>query len=540
MSPEFRGAGRVVAVRTAHQAARTGGLWGLAFGAYVAASSVGYASAYPNAASRARVARSLGGNTGLAALLGPVRHIDTVAGFTAWRTMGVLTTVGAIVMLLSATRLLRGEEDAGRWECYLSGRTTRGRAAGQAVVGLGAGIAALWAGTTVLTVAAGSAPKVGFPVRSSLYLSTCLVAGAAMFAAVGALVSELAASRRQANGLGAGVIGALYGVRLVADSSSGGAWLRWLSPLGWIEQLHPLTGSHPLAFVPIVGLTVAAALGAATLAAGRDLGASALPSHDTPRSRTALLGGPTGLAVRLIRTTALGWAAGVAAFGLVIGVVAQSAAGAAHASPAFQKAIARLGGHGSGVRAYVGIALSTGAALVALAAANQVSALRAEEASQRLDHLLVRPVSRARWLLGRLAVATAVLGVISVLCSLGSWLGTATQGTGLGLGEMVLAGINLAPPAIVVLGVGVLAYGLLPRRAAWAAYAVVAWSFLAQLLATVITSNRLLIDSSVLSHVTPAPAADPNWAAAGGLVVVGALAAACGLAALQRRDLAGE
>lgn len=69
---------------------------------------------------------------------------------------------------------------------------------------------------------------------------------------------------------------------------------------------------------------------------------------------------------------------------------------------------------------------------------------------------------------------------------------------------------------------------------------MVAWSFLAQLLATVVTSNRLLIDSSVLSHVTPAPAADPNWVAAGGLVVVGVVASGCGLVGLRRRDLAGE
>jgi ABC-2 type transport system permease protein len=44
--------------------------------------------------------------------------------------------------------------------------------------------------------------------------------------------------------------------------------MRWASPLGWIENLRPLTGSRPLALVPIVPV-VAAAVGAAVTLAGR-------------------------------------------------------------------------------------------------------------------------------------------------------------------------------------------------------------------------------------------------------------------------------
>ena len=47
----------------------------------------------------------------------------------AWRTFGLLT----------ATRLMRREEDSGRWELLLAGQTTRRRAAVQAVAGLAAG-----------------------------------------------------------------------------------------------------------------------------------------------------------------------------------------------------------------------------------------------------------------------------------------------------------------------------------------------------------------------------------------------------------------
>ena len=64
--------------------------------------------------------------------------------------------------------------------------------------------------------------------------------------AIGALAGQRASSRSQANVLSAGVLGAFL-LRMVADSGSGLAWLRWATPLGWVEELHPLTGSDPFA-----------------------------------------------------------------------------------------------------------------------------------------------------------------------------------------------------------------------------------------------------------------------------------------------------
>ena len=54
--------------------------------------------------------------------------IDTVGGYTVYKGFVFLTTIGAIWAVLAATRLLRGEEDAGRWQLVLAG-STRGVAA---------------------------------------------------------------------------------------------------------------------------------------------------------------------------------------------------------------------------------------------------------------------------------------------------------------------------------------------------------------------------------------------------------------------------
>ena len=41
----------------------------------------------------------------------------------------ILSVIGGVWALLTATRLLRGEEEEGRWELLLTGQTTRLRAA---------------------------------------------------------------------------------------------------------------------------------------------------------------------------------------------------------------------------------------------------------------------------------------------------------------------------------------------------------------------------------------------------------------------------
>ena len=66
---------------------------------------------------------------GLNALLGLPHAMNTVAGWAEWRFVGILGAIGCIWGLLTSTRLMRGEEEAGRYELLLAGQTTRLRAA---------------------------------------------------------------------------------------------------------------------------------------------------------------------------------------------------------------------------------------------------------------------------------------------------------------------------------------------------------------------------------------------------------------------------
>jgi ABC-2 type transport system permease protein len=431
--------GLVVGARVARASSRSAALWGAVFGLVVFASAQGFASTYTSVASRRQLALSLGTNQGVQALFGPTRAIDTVGGFAAWRSLGLVT---------------------------------------------------------------------------------------------------LAATRRRAVTMAAGVFGVAFVLRLVAESGSGVRWMRWLTPLGWVGELHPLTGSNPAPLVPILACTIVVGAIVVYLAGARDVGEGVVRDRDVARARTALLNTPTGLALRLTRSGAIGWVASLGVAGFVLGLVAKSAGRATAGSSQARKILARLGAHGGGALAYLGVALVFVATVLALAAASQVGATREEEAEGRLENLLARPVHRTAWLGGRLLVDAAALLLAGVTAGVGAWAGAALENTGVGIVSMLEAGVALVPVALFVLGIGTLVYGFAPRAAASVAYGIVAWSFLLELISSVVDTSHWFRDLSVFHHLAPAPAAPPSWVGAGVLTAIGLAAAGIGSYVLTRRDLA--
>ena len=513
-------------------------LWGYVFGVTVASSAYTYDRIYPTAADRASLARTFGANHAAAALFGPAPRLDTVAGFTAFKASMTLMVVGAAWGLLTGTRLLRGDEDAGRWEILLGGATTRRGAVAQVLAGLGAAALALWAVTGLLTAVVGRLASVRFDVSASLYLALALVATAVMFLAVGAVTSQLAATRRQAAGYAAAVLGASYGLRMVGDAGTGAHWLVWVSPLGWVEELRPLTGPRPWALLPIGAFSAAVALAAVWLGGRRDLGSSTFPGRSSRPARLALLSGPTAFTLRLSGPPALWWAGGTVATGLLMGAVAKSA-GATMAGSSVQQVFSRLGARGSGTATFLAVAFSILAMVVAFEAASLVGAARAEEAEGRLDHLVSGAVRRARWFLGRFAVAGAALAASAVTAGVAVWVGTASQGPGPGAGTAVAAGVNAAVPAVFLLGVGALGLGLRPRLATAGVYVVLGWSALVELLGGFFSQSRWLLDTSVFHQLAGAPSVAPAWGTDAVVAGLGLAALAVGCACFVRRDLAG-
>ncbi len=528
----------VIASFSTRKAVRSGILWGYIFGVAIASSEITYSRIYKTAAQRDALAATYGTSKAMSALFGPAPQLQTVSGFTVFKISMTLMILGAVWGLLTSTRLLRGEEDSGRWDLLLCGRTTRGGATAQVTGGLGGGLVTLWAITAVITVLSGRASHVGIATGPSLYFSVAMVATAAMFLAVGAVTSQLAATRRQAASFAAVFLGFSYGVRLIADAGVGLHGLIWASPLGWVEELRPLTSPRPLALLPIVAFTAVLAVVAVRLSGAHDAGASIVTDRDHSQAHLGLLYGPSGLAVRLLRATVIGWwiAIGVSAF--LYGLIAKSTG--ATISGSIKQVFSKLGASGTGAAEVFGLCFLIEAVLIGFVAAGQVTAARVEESEGTLDNFMVRPVSRSIWLAGRLVVALAVLVLSGVAAGVLGWLGAASQHTGLSFTSLLGAGINLVPPAIVILGVGVLAFGILPRATSIVVYTVLGWSLLIVIIGGFGTVSHWVLDTSVFHNMASAPGAPPNWEANGIMTGIGVAAALVGGLAFRRRDLQGS
>jgi ABC-2 type transport system permease protein len=529
----------IVADLSARKAVRSGVIWGCIFGITIASSAVSYTTIYKTQAQRGALAAAYGSNKATSALFGPAPDLQTVAGFTVFKISMTLMILGAVWGLLISTRMLRGEEDNGRWELLLSGQATRRGAVVQALGGLGAGVFALWALTAVITVLSGLDSKVDIAVGSALYFALAMVASAVMFVAVGALTSQLGATRRQAASYAAAFLGIAYAVRMIADAGVGLHALIWASPLGWVEELKPLTAPQPLALVPITVFTAVLAVVAVRLAGFRDVDASIVADRTTSQPHMRLLFGSTGVAIRMVRSTVISWWVAIGVSGLLFGLIAKSA-GSTISGSSSQKVLSKLGAPGTGAEAVLGACFLILAVLVALVAIGQLTAARSEESGGKLDHFLVRPVSRTSWLGGRLIIAIAVLLVGGATAGVFAWLGSATQHAGLSFTTLLVAGVNLVPPAIAIAGIGVLTFGVRPRLMSPVVYVLLGWSLLIVVVGGIGTMSHWVLDTSVFHQMASAPAVSPHWAANGVMTAIGVAGALLGDMTFRRRDLQGE
>ena len=528
---------RVVARRAVHSAA----VWGAVIALYTWASAAGFLKLAPTAAGREEFTRALSANAGLKALLGDAHQIGTIGGFVGWRVTGVMALVAAIWGLLVSVQAMRAEESAGRWELFLAGRTTARGAAARALVGLGGAVLVMFALAAAATVAVGRGADVGFSVGGSLLLVLGAVAGAAEFIAVGALASQLMPIRARATGSAAAVFGVAFLLRAIADVAPRAHWLVYLSPLGWIEQLRALTDPQPIWLLPIAAFVAVLVVATIWLAGRRDLGLSTLADVDSGEPHVRMLGSHVRLAIRLARTSAVTWVAVTGSAALLYGSFARSAGDAFASSGAARHVVGGLAhqsGQSAGVRDFAAIFFLLVMLALMAYVATAAGAIREDEAEGYLDNLLVRRVRRGRWLAVRASIAGVVVVAAGLVSGAGFWLGGA-RNNDLSLGELLLAGLNATAPAILLLGLAVFVIGFAPRWTGPVSFGVLAWSFLLDMLGSVVRLNHWVVDTSLLQHPALAPTVDPDWRVVATYAVLAIFLGLLGGVRFVHRDLQG-
>src|SRR5262252_5655464 len=316
----------------------------------------------------------------------------------------------------------------------------------------------------------------GLPVGGSAYLALATASVIPVFAGIGAVASQIAPSRRLAAEISGGAVGLFFLLRVIADTVAGAGWL---------------------------------------------------------------LSSATAQALRSQRDGLIAWAGSFALFSFILGVVASSVSSSGIPASA-DRAFAKLGAGSiltpSGYLALIFFFYVLGISMFACA---QVGSARREEADQQLETLLALPVGRTGWLGGRLLIAACAAAAIALLSGLLTWAGATAGGTSVPVGQMLEAGANCLPAALLFLGIAALAYAAAPRASAAISYGIVVLTFLWQAVGALLGAPGWLVGLTPFAHIGLVPTEPFRATAAVVMIGIGLAAAAAALAVFRRRDLIG-
>ena len=474
------------------------------------------------------------GNPAIRVLFGAPRALDQAGGFTVWRT-GTFTAVAAAAWALATTtRLTRGQEDAGRAWLTLAG-PLRLRSTLLAHLLVVAAVLVIFGLTLGLTMVASGAGGAG----AATYATGVALVGL-LFAAVGAAGGQLLGERRSATGLGAGLLIVGLLVRMVADGIESLGWASWATPFGLLSLSAPYADDRwaPLGALALSVVAVSAAAWA--MAGRRDLGSGVLSGKEGRRPRLRLLSSVWGFVVRRTLPAFLGWSLALAAYFLLIGLLAVSLTDFLQANPRFADLAAAAGFAGlATVQGYIASLLLLLPVPLGLFATARVANQAHDEAAGRTPLLLSRPVSRIAWAGQHAAVIASATLLMALLTGSVVWLGVRVVGAGLGYDEAIAGALNVVVVAWLSLGAAVLALGWMPRAVSLVGTLPVVGGLIVWVLADTLSWPDWSRWLSPFTHLASVPSDEPDWAAQVGMLAIAALLLSLGLVGFARRDLRG-
>lgn len=539
-----RGARSVISWFTWRRMALGAAIFGLFAVVESLAQSLGIIASFPNVEERAKFIHTLASNAALGLFYGD-SHTDIVSpgGYMVYRILPALALIGAIWALLFATKMLRGQEENGRWELLLAGQTSAKKATAKTLAGIGAGLVVSYIFVAVFLIVGGRSDKLNFGAGDCLLYSLAVIAGPAIAVGIGGITSQLAATRRRAVLYGLVLIISLFIVRSVGNVVDSLAWVKNLTPFGWIDKLHVFNNLTAIWLVPMALFTLICVAATIWLSGKRDMAESFIADKDSAKPKFGLLGSQLGFAFRSSRSVLSGWLFASLAFAAVIAAIDKTVAKSISSVNPVGKSITHLTGNpNSGIEiAYLSAAAFFTVIVLMILVTNGLSAAREEESSGRLDNFVSANVNRGYWLSMRLLLLLFSAFVINTLSGVVVWVLAEVQSIHVSFTTVVFGGLNILGPVIFLLGVGVLFYGVKPRLAVIAMYTLIAWSFTIDILAAAIKNlNKYIADTSLLHHISLVPAANANWKTFGILAALGLTMTSLGLLAFQNRDLEAE
>lgn len=471
-------------------------------------------------------------------------HPETLAGYVQWRAFGFFPVVFGFWALMAGSGVIRGDEDRGLLELWLSSGISRARliaARGAAFVVAVAGAVLV---TCVLTALGANAAGSPVPIDGLVADGAALLALTAACFGIALLIAQFTDSKRSAAGVAAIVLVGLFLLNSLGRTLEGPARFRGISPFFYYDRTLGLVPGGPIDWTSTLGLAVAAIalIGLAALAfAHRDLGSGLLRQRPAERpavsqpSRNPLLRVPVLPTIYEQRIGLLAWMVSIALFALFMTSLAKSLADIVNSNPVFR---AYVSGQGELNRAVISAFwFSFVPMLLAIYGITQVSRWSSDDTEGRVEMVLSEPVARWRVVLERQASLLLATALIATAGSLATVLGAGWQGITLGSGPVVLATALLFQVGLSFGALGAALTGWIPRATVFllSAYAVSAY-FVTQL-APLFKWPAWTEDLSVFYLYGTPLTTGVYWTGFSVLMAVIGISMAIGLFSFQRRDV---
>ena len=226
--------------------------------------------------------------------------------------------------------------------------------------------------------------------------------------------------------------------------------------------------------------------------------------------------------------------------GFVIGVISKSVSSVG-ISQSLRHALSELGaGSALTPTAYIGFSFSFFVVAVSALGVSQVAAARHEELEERLETILALPVSRRRWLGGRLVLGCLAVAAVALAAGAFTWLGAVTQDVSLLVGEDARGRSQLPAGGDPVPGRSRRSPTRSSRaRARASPTACWSWRTSGSCSAPCSARRSWLVNATPFAHIGLVPAGSLRWGAAGVMLAIGLLAGTGALELFARRDLSG-
>jgi ABC-2 type transport system permease protein len=499
-----------------------------------------YVASYPDQKSRDGFAATLQSVPALGMLYGDAKDINTPAGYMVYRAVPFMTLVATIWGLMATTKLLRGQEEDGKMELIVSSRATSRNATLALTLGLFFSLVLAALISTALMWLVGSLPNVGFTLSNAVLSACAIFVPTILFVTIGVFVSQLSITRRRALIYGFFLLLLLYVMRAVGNTVSDWQWLKQFTPFGWSDLLRPASDMQPVWILPSLIASIIVLSVSIFLSGKRDLGQGLLPESRTTKSRYILLGSYRQFIVRQNIPFFISWGAIALFVSSLIAALSGIATKSLQESETLSKAIGTLGGTSDARIAFIGTGIVFTSLILLIMTTVGVSSIRNQESRNYLDTILVQPIRRTSWLAFHGLFIVGSVAVVSFLAALLTWWIAKSNGISLDLANVIAVNVSLTGIATFLLGFGTLLYGVFPKIAAMGMYIVLLWSFIIDILRSVLDLNDTLVKSSLFHYISTSPIDTPDWKTVSWLIALGLIMAAGGILIFTKRDTVSE